>query len=359
MTSITETTATPRPPKLLDQVRERLRVKHYSLSTEKTYCHWIKAFILWHGKRHPNDMGAPEVEAYLSHLATARDVSASTQNQALHAILFLYREVLGITLPWLDGITRAKTPKRIPVVLDRGEVAALLSRTQGTPGLVVRLLYGTGMRLMEALRLRIKDIDLAGRSIVLRAGKGDKDHVVMLPDSLVDPIRTLIAERRKWHDIDLARGRADVEMPAALDRKYPNSGREFGWQFLFATPTYNTCHRTGAIRRHHLHPKTIQREVRAAARAAGIEKPAHPHLLRHSFATHLLENGADIRTVQELLGHSDVSTTMIYTHVVNRGGRGTISPLDKLYPTLPASDSSRADKRPSHSTRSASYLCTL
>jgi integron integrase len=355
MTTTPDTNATPRPQKLLDQVRERIRVKHYALATEKTYCHWIKAFILWHGKRHPRDMGAPEVEAYLSHIATARDVSASTQNQALHAILFLYREVLGISLPWLDGITRAKASKRIPVVLGRAEVAALLSRVQGTPGLVVRLLYGTGMRLMEGLRLRIKDIDLDGRSIVIRAGKGDKDRVVMLPESLVDPIRDLMAERRKWHDIDLARGRADVEMPAALDRKYPNAGREFGWQFLFATPTYNTCHRTGAIRRHHLHQRTIQREVRAAARAAGIEKPAHPHLLRHSFATHLLESGADIRTVQELLGHSDVSTTMIYTHVVKRGGNGTISPLDRLYATLPANPSRCADKRSSQTTRSPSY----
>jgi len=342
MTAIIETTATaptaqsdtpavsPQPPKLLDQVRERLRVKHYSLSTEKTYTHWIKAYILWHGKRHPRDMGAAEVEAYLSHLATARQVSASTQNQAMHAILFLYREVLGITLPWLDGVTRAKPSKRIPTVLTRSEVAALLDNTRGDAGLVVRLLYGTGMRLMETLRLRVKDIDFTGHNIIVRAGKGDKDRVVMLPDALMAPLRDQLAARRKMHDIDLAKGMADVEMPFALERKYPNAGREFGWQFVFATPTYNTDHRTGVVRRHHLHPKTIQRAVRQAARAAGIEKPAHPHLLRHSFATHLLESGADIRTVQELLGHSDVSTTMIYTHVINRGGRGTVSPLDRL-----------------------------
>lgn len=320
----------PQPPKLLDQVRERIRVKHCSLATEKTYCYWIKFFIRQQGMKHPRDMGAAEVEAFLSWLATAREVSASTQNQAMHAILFLYKEVLGVTLPWLDSVTRAKPSKRIPVVLTRAEVAALLGKIDGTPGLVARLLYGTGLRLMEALRLRVKDINFAGRSILVRAGKGDKDRVVMLPDALAAPIKALLIERRKWHDIDLARGMADVELPHALERKYPNAGKEFGWQFVFATTGYNTCHRTGAIRRHHLHPKTIQRAVKAAARAAGIEKPAHPHLLRHSFATHLLEVGADIRTVQELLGHSDVSTTMIYTHVVNRGGRGTVSPLDRL-----------------------------
>lgn len=320
----------PKPVKLMDQVRERLRVKHYSLATEKTYCMWIKAFILHHGKRHPRDMGAAEVEQYLSYLATDREVSASTQNQALHAVLFLYREVLGITLPWLDGITRAKAAKRIPVVLTRCEVSALLTHVDGVPGLVIRLLYGTGMRLMEALRLRVKDIDFAGRSIVIRGGKGDKDRIVMLPETLIAPLKTQLAERRRLHDIDLSRGMADVELPHALERKYPNAGREFHWQFVFPTPNYNTCHRTGVIRRHHIHPKTIQRAVKQAARAAGIEKPVHPHLLRHSFATHLLESGSDIRTVQELLGHSDVSTTMIYTHVLNRGGRGTISPLDRI-----------------------------
>lgn len=319
-----------RPAKLMDQVRERLRVKHYSLSTEKTYCLWIRAFIRHHSMRRPRDMGAAEVEKYLSHLATDREVSASTQNQALHSILFLYREVLGITLPWLDGVTRAKASKRIPVVLTRAEVAALLAQIDGEVGLVVRLLYGTGMRLMEALRLRVKDIAFDSRSILIRGGKGDKDRVVMLPDALAAPLKAQITERRRLHDIDLAKGMADVEMPHALERKYPNAGKEFGWQFVFPTRGYNTCHRTGAIRRHHLHPKTIQRAVRQAAVRAKIEKPAHPHLLRHSFATHLLESGADIRTVQELLGHSDVSTTMIYTHVVNRGGRGTVSPLDRL-----------------------------
>lgn len=320
----------PQPPKLLDQVRERIRVKHYSRATEKTYCYWIKFFILYHGKRHPRGMGASEVESFLSHLATARDVSASTQNQAMHAILFLYKEVLGVTLPWLDSVTRAKPSKRIPTVLSRSEVSALLQHTSGTSGLVVRLLYGTGMRLMEGLRLRVKDVDFAGRSIVIRAGKGDRDRVVMLPDCLVEPLRLQIEQRRAWHKVDLAVGNADVHLPHALSKKYPNAGKEMGWQYVFAAADYSADPETGVVRRHHWSEKAIQRHVKAAARSAGIEKPAHPHLLRHSFATHLLESGADIRTVQELLGHSDVSTTMIYTHVVNRGGRGTVSPLDRL-----------------------------
>lgn len=337
--SIDETSATdsrdtsalsPQRPKLLDQVRERIRVKHYSRSTEKTYCYWIKFFILHHGKRHPRDMGAAEVESFLSHLATVREVSASTQNQAMHAILFLYKEVLEITLPWLDSVTRARPSKRIPTVLTRSEVAALLQHTSGTSGLVVRLLYGTGMRLMEALRLRVKDVDFASRSIVIRAGKGDKDRVVMLPDVLAEPLRQQIEQRRAWHRVDLAVGKADVYLPHALAKKYPNAGKELGWQYVFAAADYSADPETGVVRRHHWGEKTIQRHVKAAALAAGIEKPAHPHLLRHSFATHLLESGADIRTVQELLGHSDVSTTMIYTHVVNRGGRGTVSPLDRL-----------------------------
>ena len=318
------------PVKLVDKFRAAIRIKHYSRATEKTYWHWIKAYILHHGKRHPADMGAAEVEAYLSHLATRCDVSASTQNQAMHALLFLYRAVLGADLPWLDGITRARESKRLPTVLTRAEVSALLAQTHGTPGLIIRLLYGTGMRLMEALRLRVKDIDLDGRAIIIRAGKGDKDRVVMLPDQLTGPLRSQLAERRKLHDIDLSSGMADVWLPHALARKYPNAGREFGWQYVFAAADYSADPETGVIRRHHLGEKTIQRHVKAAARAARIEKPTHPHLLRHSFATHLLEGGADIRTVQELLGHADVSTTMIYTHVVNRGGRGTVSPLDRL-----------------------------
>ena len=321
---------TDQAPRLLDQVRSRICVLHYSRSTEKTYIHWILDFIRFSGRRHPRDLGAPEVEAYLSHLATDRDVAGGTQNQAMHAILFLYKQVLGIDLPWLDGVTRAKESKRIPTVLTKAETRALLEQTTGLPGLVIRLLYGTGMRLMEGLRLRVKDIDFHSRAITVRAGKGDKDRVVPLPECLVAPFQARLIERRKMHDIDLAKGMADVELPHALERKYRNAGKEFGWQYIFAAADYSTDPRTGIIRRHHLHEKTIQRHVKEDARKAGILKPTHPHTLRHSFATHLLESGADIRTVQELLGHADVSTTMIYTHVLNRGGRGVISPLDRI-----------------------------
>jgi integron integrase len=312
----------PQPPKLLDQVRARICVLHYSRSTEKTYIYWIKFFIHFHGLRHPKDMGAAEVEAFLSHLATARDVAAGTQNQAMHAILFLYKQVLGTELPWLDSITKAKPSKRLPVVLTQGEAHRLLAATRGTSGLVVRLLYGTGMRLM--------DVDFERNQITIRGGKGDKDRVTMLPASIVPDLRAHIAKRAAWHATDLACGKADVELPHALERKYPNAGREWGWQYIFAAADYSTDPRTGVIRRHHVHEKTIQRQVKEAARRAGIDKPAHPHTLRHSFATHLLEAGYDIRTVQELLGHSDVATTMIYTHVLNKGGRGVVSPLDRV-----------------------------
>lgn len=342
MTEIAERNATPiadksdtaadvkRQPKLLDRVRERIRVKHYSRSTEKTYLYWIRWYIHYHGLRHPQEMGAAEVEAFLSFLATDRQVSAGTQNQAMHALLFLYREVLAVELPWLDGITRAKPSKRLPAVLTQDETRRLLQHVDGLPGLIIRLLYGTGMRLMEGLRMRVKDVEFASRIIVVRAGKGDKDRVVPLPDSLVAPLQARLAERRKMHDVDLAKGMADVELPHALERKHPRAGQEFGWQYVFAAADYSTDPRSGVIRRHHIHEKTIQRHVRNASRAAGIHKPTHPHTLRHSFATHLLESGSDIRTVQELLGHSDVSTTMIYTHVLNRGGRGTVSPLDRI-----------------------------
>jgi len=329
-TAESDTRPATQPPKLLDRVRERIRVLHYARTTEKTYIHWILGYIRFHGRRHPQDMGAPEVEAYLSHLATARDVAAGTQNQAMHAILFLYKQVLCIDLPWLDGITRAKPSKRLPTVLTQSETRALLAEVNGLPGLVIKLLYGTGMRLMEGLRLRVKDIDFSGRAIVVRGGKGDKDRVVPLPESLIAPLQARLAERRKMHDVDLAKGMADVDLPHALERKYQNAGKEFGWQYVFAAADYSADPRSGVIRRHHLHEKTIQRHVRDAARRAGIIKPTHPHTLRHSFATHLLESGADIRTVQELLGHSDVSTTMIYTHVLNRGGRGVVSPLDRI-----------------------------
>ena len=317
-------------PRLLDQMRQVIRVKHYSLRTEKTYLSWVRHFIHWSGLRHPADMGAPEIEEFLSMLANQRDVAASTQNQALAALLFLYKQVLGIDLPWLDGITRAKKPARLPVVLSQAEVGAVLGNTKGVNGLIIRMLYGTGMRLMEGLRLRVKDIDFDRAIILVRDGKGGKDRVVPLPATLVQPLREQLAVRRQMHDIDLARGMVDVELPHALLKKYPNAPKEWAWQYVFAAADYSTDPRTGVIRRHHIHEKTIQRTMRSAVVAAGIHKPASCHTLRHSFATHLLESGSDIRTVQELLGHSDVSTTMIYTHVVKRGAAGAISPLDRL-----------------------------
>lgn len=317
-------------PRLLDQMRQVIRVKHYSLRTEKTYLSWVRHFIHWSGLRHPADMGAPEIEEFLSMLANQRDVAASTQNQALAALLFLYKQVLGIDLPWLDGITRAKKPARLPVVLSQAEVGAVLGNTKGVNGLIIRMLYGTGMRLMEGLRLRVKDIDFDRAIILVRDGKGGKDRVVPLPATLVQPLREQLAVRRQMHDIDLARGMVDVELPHALWKKYPNAPKEWAWQYVFAAADYSTDPRTGVIRRHHIHEKTIQRTMRSAVVAAGIHKPASCHTLRHSFATHLLESGSDIRTVQELLGHSDVSTTMIYTHVVKRGAAGAISPLDRL-----------------------------
>jgi len=325
-----DTAPTPPKPRLLDQMREVIRVKHYSLRTEKTYLSWVRHFIHWSGLRHPADMGAPEIEAFLSMLANQRDVAASTQNQALSALLFLYKQVLGVDLPWLDGITRAKKPARLPVVLSQAEVGAVLGNTKGVNGLIIRMLYGTGMRLMDGLRLRVKDIEFDSAIILVRNGKGDKDRVVPLPATLVIPLRQQLAERRKMHDLDLARGMVDVELPHALRRKYPNAPKEWAWQYVFAAADYSTDPRTGVIRRHHIHEKTIQRAMRAAVIAAGVHKPASCHTLRHSFATHLLEAGSDIRTVQELLGHSDVRTTMIYTHVIKRGAAGAISPLDRL-----------------------------
>ncbi|HVU82425.1 MAG TPA: integron integrase [Rhodanobacteraceae bacterium] len=318
-------------PKLLDQVRARCRSLHYSLRTEDTYIHWIKRFILFHGKRHPRDMGSVEVEQFLTHLATQRNVSASTQNLALSAILFLYREVLERKLSWVDDVTRAKKPQRLPTVLTRKHVDAVLDALEpGVPALVVRLLYGTGMRLMEGVRLRVKDVELERREIIVRDGKGGKDRVTMLPEALVEPLRAQLAHRRKIFEQDFREGRADVWLPGALARKYPHAPREWGWQYLFVADRLSADPRSGAVRRHHLNEQQVQRVVKAAAALVRIAKPVSPHTLRHSFATHLLESGYDIRTVQELLGHADVSTTMIYTHVLNRGGRGVRSPLDAL-----------------------------
>ena len=316
-------------PKLLDQVRSEIRKRHYSLRTEQSYIHWIKRFILFHGKRHPHDMGAAEVEAFLSDLAVRQDVASSTQNLALSAILFLYRGVLGVNLPWLDGITRAKKPQRRPVVLSRSEVQRLLDELPAdVPGLIARLLYGTGMRLMEGVRLRVKDLDLSRGEILVRDGKGAKDRVTVLPQTLVEPLRAHLTVRRTTYERDRKQGRAAVWLPHALARKYPRAVGEWAWQYVFAAARFSTDPRTGAVRRHHLSEQQVQRAVRAAARRAGLTKPVSPHVLRHSFATHVLESGYDIRTVQELLGHKHVETTMIYTHVLNRGGRGVRSPLD-------------------------------
>ncbi len=319
-----------RAPRLLDQVRDRMRVKHYSLRTETSYVDWIKRLILFHGKRHPRDVGAAEVTAFLTHLAVQRNVAASTQNQALAAILFLYREVLGIDLPWLKDLVRAKRPARLPTVLTRTEVVALLDHLDDSMRLIVRLLYGTGMRLMEVARLRVKDADLQKREITVRDGKGGKDRVTMLPEALVEPLKAHLSMRRIVHERDLQSGRAGVRLPDALAVKYPNAASEWIWQYVFVANRLSVDPRSGDRRRHHVDEKAIQRHVRLAALRAGLSKPVSPHVLRHSFATHLLEAGYDIRTVQELLGHNDVSTTMIYTHVLNRGGRGVISPLDRV-----------------------------
>ena len=315
-------------PRLLDQVRHRCRVKHYSIRTESCYVDWIRRFILFHDKRHPADMGAPEVEAFLSHLAVNRNVAASTQNQALAAILFLYREVLEIELPWLEGVTRAKRPPRLPVVLSESEVQRLLAQLEGTPLLIASLLYGSGLRLMEALRLRVKDVDLERNEIIVRSGKGGKDRHTVLPARLIPSLRAQLDRVKTLHEQDLLDKLAPVYLPHALERKYPNAGRELAWQFLFPSEKPSVDPRTGVRRRHHIHESRVQRAIRNAVRRARLNKPASSHTLRHSFATHLLEKGYDIRTVQELLGHKDVRTTQIYTHVLNRGGLGVRSPLD-------------------------------
>jgi integron integrase len=318
------------PPKLLDQVRARIRVKHYSIRTEDQYVFWIKRFIYFHDKRHPREMGATEVEAFLSDLAVNGRVAASTQNQALSALLFLYREVLEIQLPWLDNITRAKPSKHLPVVLTTAEVRAVLDRMDGVHGLMGRLLYGTGMRLMECVRLRVKDVDFGRNEILIRDGKGAKDRVTMLPAALAGHLQEHLARRRILYEDDLRDGRAEVWLPDALEKKYPSAPTEWAWQFVFCSGSHSTDPRSGRVRRHHIDEKLLQRAMKKAVTAARLAKPATPHTLRHSFATHLLESGQDIRTVQELLGHSDVSTTMIYTHVLNKGGRGVTSPLDRL-----------------------------
>jgi integron integrase len=319
-----------RKPKLLDQVRSTIRFRHYSYQTEKTYVHWIKRFIFFHHMRHPREMGKEEVEHFLTALAVDRHVSAATQNQALHALLFLYREVLAQELGWLSDIVPANRPQRLPTVLTQQEVRSLLGAVQGVPWLVANLLYGAGLRLTEGLRLRVKDIDFTANHIVVREGKGDKDRITMLPSVVKEPLAAHLTRVRTLHQYDLARGFGRVALPDALDRKYRNAAGEWGWQWVFPASHLSVDPRSGIHRRHHLYESVPQRALREAARQVGLTKPAHPHILRHSFATHLLEAGYDIRTIQELLGHRDVSTTMIYTHVLNRGGRGVASPADRL-----------------------------
>lgn len=322
----------PKPPLLLDQVRQVLRVKHYARTTEECYVQWIRRFILFHGKRHPRDMGAAELELFLTNLAIEGRVSASTQNQELNGILFLYREVLGIDLGKVDAV-RARRPKRLPVVLSPEEVALVLVVVEGAEGLfalMARLLYGCGLRLMECCRLRVHDIDLPRGLIMVRHGKGGKDRVVMLPKSVREELHAHLEKRRELHERDVARGVARVELPDALERKYPRAARELGWQFVFASRQLSRCPRTGRPGRHHVHQGSLQRAVGQAGEAAKLSRRIHCHTLRHCFATHLVERGVDVRTIQVLLGHESLETTMIYTHVARKGAAATTSPLDLL-----------------------------
>jgi integron integrase len=322
--------AAPAKPKLLDQVRQAIRRRHYSERTEKAYVHWIKRFIFFHNKRHPAEMAEIEIGQFLSSLATQGHVSASTQNQALNALLFLYREILNKDIGFVNGVVRAKRPHRLPVVLTRQEVRSILRVLNGAQWLMAMLLYGAGLRLMECLRLRVKDIDFTSNQIVVRAGKGDKDRHTMLPAAVKEPLAKHLDLIKRQHQRDLEHGLGCVALPNALERKYPNAGKEWGWQWVFPATSHYSDRVTRERRRHHLHESVLQKSVKEAVRKSGIPKPASPHSLRHSFATHLLEDGYDIRTVQELLGHSDVSTTMVYTHVLNRGGKGVFSPADRL-----------------------------
>lgn len=323
---------TPGPgKKLLDQYREALQVKHYSPRTEETYAYWVKNYILYHKKRHPREMGVPEIGQFLTYLASSQEVSTSTQNQAFSAILFLYRYVLHVELDEL-ALTpfRPQRAKTVPTVLSREEIQRLFANLVGTPKLVAQVMYGGGLRVMETMRLRVKDIDFDNHQIIVRDGKGENDRFTILPDSLIQPLQLQLNHVKVLHQKDLADGFGSVYLPPALDRKYRNAHKEWIWQYLFPAPDRSRDKRTGITRRHHLHESLIQKAIKAAARRAKIDKHVTPHTLRHSFATHLLENGYDIRTIQELLGHKDVKTTMIYTHVLQRGGLAVKSPMDDI-----------------------------
>ena len=319
-----------KPKRLIERFREEIRARHYSRRTEEAYWYWIRWFIRFNGRRHPLEMGEAEVTAFISMLATRRNVAAATQNQALSALLFLYKQVLGRELAWMSDVVRAQRPVRLPTVLTEAEVRRLLANVEGMAAIMVGLLYGAGLRQIECLQLRVKDVEFAYRQILVRDGKGAKDRVTMLPEGLVQPLQAHLGKVRLLHRRDLDEGYGEVSLPFALARKYPRAGYQWGWQFVFPSGNRSADPEDGVIRRHHVHPNTLGRIVKRAAERAGIVKPVSCHALRHSFATHLLERGHDIRTVQELLGHSDVSTTMIYTHVMNKGARGVKSPLDRL-----------------------------
>lgn len=314
---------------LLEVAREKMRTRHLAYRTEQTYLQWIRRYVAFHDRRHPRDLGAPEVEQFLTHLAVNGKVSASTQNQALQAVLFLYRQVLGVDLPWLENVTRATRPKRLPVVLSRAEVRSLLAALEGTPWLVANLLYGSGLRLIEALRLRVKDLALERGELIVRDGKGGKDRVTVLPATLIAPLRGHLTRLQAWFQEQRRRGEPGVSLPQALGAKYRDASTQWGWQYVFPSTSLCTDPYTGRPTRHHLHEKAVQRAVQLAVQKAALSQPASCHTLRHCFATHLLEAGYDIRTVQELLGHADLNTTMIYTHVMGKGAKGVRSPLDR------------------------------
>jgi integron integrase len=337
----------PSRPRLLDTLRAAIRERHYSPRTERSYTHWVRDFILFNGKRHPREMGASEVRAYLRHLAVERECSAATHQQALCAIVFLYKHVLSSPLPWLDDIPRPNKPARLPVVLSQSEVQRLVDELPGVYRLFAETLYGTGMRLMEGICLRIKDVDFGSNTIVVRSGKGAKDRVTVLPQSLKTRLLHQVERARKLWEDDRRFGRGGVELPNALASKYPSAPKEWAWFWVFPGRGLSRDPKTGVWNRRHMYPQTFQRAFKRAVMSAGIPKAASTHCLRHSFATHLLEAGYDIRTVQELLGHSDVSTTQIYTHVLNRGGRGVISPADRLERSSSGPIASQLQRRPS------------